>query len=1044
MPTIANSRYKIELLPTGEIKTLMAGDIMLNLVSGNSLDGSMGNLYLRVFSPDGNWESLPLLGNSAFAVSEQHAQWQGTFEGVTYTVTLSLGQLGWYWQVTLKSETPTLVDLTYLQDLGLGDTGFVTSNEAYASQYVDHYISSNNSRVTIASRQNQLQSTGHPYIQQGSFEPIASYATDGSQVFGPQYRLTDEPIAQQMLNLPSQKEQGEQAVIALRTPQTTVNPTPTVRHFYAGFIADQPAGNFNLLLDERRLRQDYESSESNLSVTVQPAAQKYVGKTIVGRDLSPRELEQRFGDIDNTVLSQVERDNQGEVLSFFTAEGDHVVLPQKERQQSRMTGNIVISDTAIMPQTKVMAATQFMPGVFASHVVFGNTNMNILTTHTCDAENFFKVYGTRIYLKKNGQLHLLTMPSWFKMSYDGAEWGYVLDNDVLVITSDAGVAPEIILTIKSTEQREYEFVVTNQLSQATIGHQRIQTGVKQRVDIHPGTATLMGRRNPQLSYVFEIEGTVATVGDGTEFVSGRGAEDLSLLSFSTAPTASFIFRIGTQAVKALPQLKDVRAAHAHRIEELIRYLTVSDATDEQTARQTNLILRWFAHDALVHLLSPHGLEQYGGAAWGTRDVSQGPTELFLSTGHYAEVRKIVTALYSHQHIEDGNWSQWFMFDEYSDMFADESHGDVIVWPLKVVVDYLDATGDAAVLDEKLPYVSTKQKAFTQEAPLRDHIKRQIEYLENHFLYDTHVSAYGDGDWDDTLQPAHAEDKKTMASTWTEELTIETLRNATRVFPDQDELTQKVSRLADVMWEDFKRYFMQWDTLPGFISMTASHEVTPIIHPTDKRTGVKYRLLPLSQGVLSHILVGKQAESALSTIRQHLLYPDGVRLMDRPSTYHGGVSEIFKRGEQSANFGREIGLLYVHAHIRYADAVAQTGDLKEAWRLLQLVNPISLTTRVSNADLRQANVYFSSSDADFHDRYQAQNEFQRLREQSVRVKGGWRLYSSGPGIFIGTLLTSLLKLSPTMKQRRSGSIDSGLATGVQVTVKFSDDGQDEKK
>ena len=31
---------------------------------------------------------------------------------------------------------------------------------------------------------------------------------------------------------------------------------------------------------------------------------------------------------------------------------------------------------------------------------------------------------------------------------------------------------------------------------------------------------------------------------------------------------------------------------------------------------------------LVHYLSPHGLEQFGGAAWGTRDVSQGPTEFF--------------------------------------------------------------------------------------------------------------------------------------------------------------------------------------------------------------------------------------------------------------------------------------------------------------------------------------------------------------------------------------------------------------------------------
>lgn len=47
----------------------------------------------------------------------------------------------------------------------------------------------------------------------------------------------------------------------------------------------------------------------------------------------------------------------------------------------------------------------------------------------------------------------------------------------------------------------------------------------------------------------------------------------------------------------------------------------------------------------------------------------------------------------------------------------------------------------------------------------------------------------------------------------------------------------------------------------------------------------------------------------------LLYPDGVRLMNRPAQYDGGVSTHFKRAEHAANFGREVGLQYVHAHIR---------------------------------------------------------------------------------------------------------------------------------
>ena len=39
-------------------------------------------------------------------------------------------------------------------------------------------------------------------------------------------------------------------------------------------------------------------------------------------------------------------------------------------------------------------------------------------------------------------------------------------------------------------------------------------------------------------------------------------------------------------------------------------------------------------------------------------------------------------------------------------------------------------------------------------------------------------------------------------------------------------------------------------------------------------------------------------------------------MDRPLAYHGGPETIFRRAESAAFFGREIGLMYVHSHLRY--------------------------------------------------------------------------------------------------------------------------------
>lgn len=59
--------------------------------------------------------------------------------------------------------------------------------------------------------------------------------------------------------------------------------------------------------------------------------------------------------------------------------------------------------------------------------------------------------------------------------------------------------------------------------------------------------------------------------------------------------------------------------------------------------------------------------------------------------------------------------------------------------------------------------------------------------------------------------------------------------------------------------------------------------------------------------------------------------------------------------------------------------------------------------------RQANAYFSSSDAAFPDRYAASRRFGAIRSGHVGVKGGWRVYSSGPGLFINRLVCNVLGL-----------------------------------
>lgn len=81
----------------------------------------------------------------------------------------------------------------------------------------------------------------------------------------------------------------------------------------------------------------------------------------------------------------------------------------------------------------------------------------------------------------------------------------------------------------------------------------------------------------------------------------------------------------------------------------------------------------------------------------------------------------------------------------------------------------------------------------------------------------------------------------------------------------------------------------------------------------------------------------------------------------------------------------------------------------AFQGLLAVCPIRLDLDVPNALPRQSNAFFSSSDAAFDDRGQASREFDLLRTGRVGVRGGWRVYSSGPGIYLNQVISNVLGL-----------------------------------
>jgi cellobiose phosphorylase len=358
---------------------------------------------------------------------------------------------------------------------------------------------------------------------------------------------------------------------------------------------------------------------------------------------------------------------------------------------------------------------------------------------------------------------------------------------------------------------------------------------------------------------------------------------------------------------------------------------------------------------------------------------------------------------------DGDWPQWFMFFERERAVrAGDSHDDIVFWPVLAVAQYLIASGDATLLDERVPFFDA---AGASVPTLWQHVERALSLIERRVIQGTALAAYGHGDWNDALQPADPAMREHMCSAWTVTLhhqVLTTLARALRVIGRETE-APRFEKWAEAVRRDFQRLLVVDGVLTGY-ALFEENQVRYLLHPQDAVSGVKYSSLAMIHALLEDMLTPGQAREHLRLMDEHLLGPDGIRLFDRPMPYHGGPQRFFQRAESATFFGREIGLMYMHAHLRYAQALARMGEAERFFKALCQANPIGIRSVVRQATLRQANCYYSSSDAAFADRYQASAEYDRIKLGTVGLDGGWRVYSSGAGIALGLIVRRFLGLN----------------------------------
>jgi 1,2-beta-oligoglucan phosphorylase len=1015
---------EISVLPNGcvfAIEHVEGGErTMINQVCGSPLGSGIGCVILR----DGaGRRPVEIAGPAArvrIGAGPDRFVWAGESEGIRHSVTLWLHpQSGlWLWRVELENTgvQPIECDTILIQDIGLAARGMVLANEAYTSQYIDHTIGGHpRLGPVIMSRQNMVQYDRNPWVAHGCLEGAVSFATDASQLFGPGYRERGDCFLLSGEDLPGARLQGEAACAALQSAPIALGFAGKASvTFFAFYDPRHPdaTSDADLARSEvwERAASDFRPTEVPLSTPVRSILQD--AAPLAGAQLTAEVIAQRYP------RRLHEETQDGALLSFFVPDGAHnrhIATAAKERIMRRRHGAILRSGESILPEENGLSVTCWMHGVFAAQLTIGNTALHKLFSVSRDPYNITRASGLRILADRSEGWRLLTVPSLFEIGLSDCRWLYQFEDGAIDVhgwtpAEDTAMAWQITVEGKPCRFLIFGHVVMGEHEFRHPATVEIDE-TKRRISFRSNADWIWGQHYPQAVHhlVTATPEAVDAIGSGALLFEGetpRSAE--SYAAIRTKPTSSFAFALVGDLLD--PARAEALAIKYERGIDAKADLARAGAFWSRITRDTgfdrdealNTIFPWFCHDAMVHLSIPRGLEQYSAAAWGTRDVCQGPVELLLPLGHHEPVRDILRIVYAQQYQRAGDWPQWFMLDPYRSIRDAHSHGDIIVWPLKALCDYLEATGDLAFLDKPIAWTADDFSLTATRAPLHEHVEKQLATIRERFIPGTHLIRYGLGDWNDALQPADPGMRDWMVSAWTVALLWEQITRYAALLRTAGQSTKAkaLTDFADRMREDYNRYLLPGGTVAGYALFSEKGgDPEPIMHPDDNRTGVRYSLIAMTQPIIAGLFTPEQAQHHMRLIREHLLFPDGARLMDKPVAYHGGLEVNFRRAESAAFFGREIGLMYGHSHLRYCEALVTLGDIEGARAAMRVVNPIIVTEDLRNAGLRQRNAYFSSSDAAFRDRAEASAEWAKVKEGRVTVDGGWRIYSSGPGLFV---------------------------------------------
>ncbi len=410
-------------------------------------------------------------------------------------------------------------------------------------------------------------------------------------------------------------------------------------------------------------------------------------------------------------------------------------------------------------------------------------------------------------------------------------------------------------------------------------------------------------------------------------------------------------------------------AHWRRVTEACRAVTPSPALNA-------LLNGWALYQTLAcRMLGRASLYQSGGA-YGFRDQLQDACALADAFPNLTRAHLLLCA--AHQYAE-GDVMHWWHPGGEGDRGVRTRCSDDLLWLPYACAVYAEKTGDTAVLEEKVPWLSSAplgpEEPDRYEKPARqgsgsllEHCLRALRQTEERGIGPHGLLLFGSGDWNDGMDRVGGE---SVWLTWFAALVFDRFGS---LLGDKAlrERAQRLGAAADAAWDKgqyLRGYYADGRPLGAARNLECSMDS-----------------LAQSFAVLSGF--GDRERSRAAVCRAADLLLDRqlrlVRIFTPP--FNGATEPGYIRSYLPGV--RENGGQYTHAGLWLAAACLRCGETERGWRLLEAMLPFGRAEETYQLEpfVLPADVYANPD---------------------MPGRGGWSWYTGAAGWFLRVVLEELL-------------------------------------